>query len=351
MNSPQGDASGPRIDIHVRPGGIEIRQQRPAIVASLVGKPVAAALQLVPALLPICGKAQSVAASRAVTAARMQVESTDQQVAYARQLWWEQALAAAWRCTIDWPDLLGEPRQLATLKRVRQAKSERELGAMLQQLVPGLEDITGIDGLLDWVGKGSAVPARVAHQAMDTGQASGGWVPLTVSGLDTLQHIAANAFAQEAFDALDPEGSPREVGPLAMSRDALIAELHRESVSPVLARILAQVLDMRVIYRALCSGTEARSDSHGWSAQPGIGIAMTARGPVFHRVRLDPADPETVADWRVLAPTDWHFGPRGPVVRELRELGELASPAAMRLLIASFDPCAPWSLHTEQGDG
>ncbi len=81
-------------------------------------------------------------------------------------------------------------------------------------------------------------------------------------------------------------------------------------------------------------------------AQPwlGIGSAMTARGPVFHRICLGEAD--TVVDWRVLAPTDWHFAPGGPAAREL---GELGTPTAMRLLIASYDPCAPWTLHTDQG--
>lgn len=346
VNPAQGEIAGPGIDIHIRPGEIEVRQRRPAVVASLVGKRVESALQLVPVLLPVCGQAQSVAASRAIAAARAQEESTEQQLENARRLWREQAMAAAWRCTVDWPDLLGEPRQLDALKRIRRAREDREIGAMLRQLVPGLEEVMSIDSLLEWVGDGGSSAARIARLAIDTEYGARDETAAGDSSIDALVQAAGAALAQDPFDPLDPEGSPREVGPLAMARDTLTAEIGRHTGSLTLARLLAQVLDQRVIYRALHSDRAEVNENYRWAGPggSGVGCAITARGPVFHRVRLDV---DRIADWRVLAPTDWHFGPRGPVVRDLREL---STPEAMRLLVVSYDPCAPWSLHID-GEG
>jgi hypothetical protein len=341
VNPQQGDAPGPRIDIHIRPEGIAISQQRPAIAAALAGRPVAEALQLVPTLLPICGQAQLVAAQRAVAAALGRAVSPQQQAEQAGRLWREQALAAAWRCAVDWPDLLDEPRQLATLRDIRSATSDRALGAGLGDLVPGLDQVTCIEDLFDWIEQGNSMACRLARRAMAI--VAGAGPGLSLVSPEALAAAAARAFAREPFDPLDPEGGPCEVGPLAMARDALVPELPAATGQPVLARVLAQILDMRAICRALRDATPADSDGDSRSDQPGTGTgsALTARGPVWHQVRLHPAETDRVADWRVLAPTDWHFGPRGPV---RRDLAGLAEPAAMRLLIASYDPCAPWTL-------
>ncbi len=346
MNRTQDKVTEPGIDIYVGTGDVAIRQRRPAVAASLVGRDVESALQLVPGLLPVCGQAQSVAAGRAVAAARAQPQSAEQRAADERCLRREQALAAAWRCTVDWPDLLGEPRQLDTLKRVRQASADPELASLLQELAPGLDQVTNVQELLAWIDDGGSVPARVAGLALDAPPGAGNSCTGTDASPEALAQAAEQALAQEPFNPLDPAGGPREVGPLAMGRDAMIAQLKESVDNPVLARLLAQVLDLRVIYRALRQPAPAPKEYPGWAGTDGsgLGCAITARGPVFHRVRLDA---DTVTDWRVLAPTDWHFSPDGPVARELRHL---ATPAAMRLLIVSFDPCAPWSLHLN-GEG
>jgi hypothetical protein len=76
---------------------------------------------------------------------------------------------------------------------------------------------------------------------------------------------------------------------------------------------------------------------------PGEAIAWCemARGLLLHWVRL--AADGTVADYRVLAPTEWNFHPQGALARALEALapGERASAEA---LAAAFDPCVPFSL-------
>jgi Ni,Fe-hydrogenase I large subunit len=127
-----------------------------------------------------------------------------------------------------------------------------------------------------------------------------------------------------------------------MARDPLIARHAGEFAATLAGRLQALVVDLRQIVSALReNGTASAQDVHAWreSANTGTGRATTARGPVFHQVTLDPRD--KVLQWRAVAPTDWHFAPRGPVARAL---GPGVVNTAARLAIAGFDPCAPWTL-------
>jgi len=340
---------GPRIDIHLGLEGVDIRQQRPAIARALVGLPVEAALARIPTLLPICGTAQAVAAARAVEAARGEEESREQFSLRENSLWREQALAAAWRLSVDWPDLLGEARRMELLKRVYRAAGDSECCAALGQMIEGLDPIDDIDGLQGWVRDSDNLAARVIRLAQGSGPIdSAEPIPAPSRDSAALRAIASEALAWEPFDPLDPAGSPQEVGPLAMGRDPLARELKTSVGSTVVSRLLGQLLDARVISGA---GKSARDPGHtpagAWTvpAGGGVGCAVTARGPVFHRVVLTG---DTVADWRVLAPTDWHFSPRGPVASRLTAMaGQTRERVA--ILVTSYDPCAPWALHSATG--
>lgn len=339
MTSPSGEALAPHIDIAVHDGEVVITQQRPALVSSLAGMPVAPALALIPTLLPICGQAQSLAAQRAVAAARGQAE-------VAAQPWREQAFAAAWRLAIDWPELLGEAHRMDILGRVHRAPDERARAAALRLAIPGLDAVQNLDQLLHWVRTNDCVAARVARLALDVDHPE--FAVHCLNG-DALAALAGESLAVEDFDAQDPGDRPLEVGPLAMARDPLVAELQAELAAGVPARVLAQILDTRVICRGLDSTAGAgEPETHTWSAADGVGMgrAITSRGPVFHRVCLDGGADAAVVDWRVLAPTDWHFAAGGPVALALPQM---ASNEAMKLLVTSYDPCAPWSLHAGEG--
>jgi Ni,Fe-hydrogenase I large subunit len=76
-----------------------------------------------------------------------------------------------------------------------------------------------------------------------------------------------------------------------------------------------------------------RLEGHGYAA------VETPRGRLYHLVRLDgPA----IADYRLLAPTEWNFHPQGPFAAMLRGscIGE-GETAKLRIakLAALFDPC------------
>jgi hypothetical protein len=333
------EPAAPHIRIEVDRGEVTIRQQRPAVLSSLVGKPVAAALPLVSALLPVCGQAQSVAAGRAVAAARRTAAAEG--AGQARRLLREQAFAAAWRNCVDWPDLLGEERTMADLGAVHRAGQDATRAAALARLAPGLAEVRTLDQLLAWVAAGGCVGARVAQLALGTGRPLAAVRCLAGAPLCA---IAAQALGREPFDPLQPWDGPVDVGSLAMARDPLVAVVQEQLGTTILARLLAQLLDTRFICGALAdTGAEMEAPADSWriAERTGIGRAITARGPVFHRITLAADGACSVADWRVLAPTDWHFSAAGPVAGGLRGMEDAQ---AMRLLVASYDPCAPWSL-------
>jgi hypothetical protein len=67
-----------------------------------------------------------------------------------------------------------------------------------------------------------------------------------------------------------------------------------------------------------------------------LGWCEMARGLVIHWVRLDAQG--AVADYRVLAPTEWNFHPAGALAQALARLDPQDADAA-RTLAAAYDPC------------
>ncbi|MEE4191435.1 MAG: hypothetical protein V2I66_07640, partial [Halieaceae bacterium] len=154
--------------------------------------------------------------------------------------------------------------------------------------------------------------------------------------------LAQSALDATDFNPLEPAGAGIEVGPLAMQRHPMIVELTTDARYGALSRrLLAQLLDTLVIARNLRGEPSTHSVSD-WTLAKGLGLgcAVTARGPVFHRVMLDNGG--RVHQWRVLAPTDWHFAPGGPLEQEAGRLALDDEP--LRLLVLGLDPCAPWTL-------
>lgn len=109
------------------------------------------------------------------------------------------------------------------------------------------------------------------------------------------------------------------------------------------SRFIAMGAALRTMAFAL-SGAEANlgdSGTEGHLAErEGFAAVETARGRLYHWVRLDRAD--RVEAYEILAPTEWNFHPAGPFAAML--LGaRIGSGAAARLrigrLAAVFDPC------------
>ena len=91
---------------------------------------------------------------------------------------------------------------------------------------------------------------------------------------------------------------------------------------------------------------ELKTDVNSRGLAVGIGISQVeaARGRLVHRVELERA---LVRSYRILAPTEWNFHPRGVLVQGLtglqaRTQAELNRRAAS--LINAIDPCVGYQL-------
>jgi hypothetical protein len=80
----------------------------------------------------------------------------------------------------------------------------------------------------------------------------------------------------------------------------------------------------------------AQDEASGW----GVAAVDSARGRLYHALRLDSAG--RIADYRIVAPTEWNFHRDGPLARLLRGARIGAGTAAKRRierLAFVFDPC------------
>ncbi len=333
----------PQIEITQRADGVAIAQQRPTVTGILGGLGLEEALLRIPLLLPICGHAQGIAAQRAASAARN--EPDPYAVEHTRQLWREQAVAAAWRLAIDWPACVEAERDIALFKAVQQADGPEALATHLLQLLPGLISIENLTDLARWLANSDCTAERVVRRARELeSRMATAPVPSLLAG-EALQAIAQTALGEPGFDPLAPKAAGIDIGPLAMRRHPLVEQLTASGDYGALSRrLVAQLLDTLVIAGHLLDEQSTYPVS-AWPLGKGIGMgrAITARGPVFHRVELDE---DKVSAWRVLAPTDWHFAPCGPLEHEARTLAP--DEEQLRLLVLGFDPCAPWSIASEE---
>lgn len=341
MDERLSGSNSPHIDIVRSAGAIVIRQHRPMVLSHLAGLGVDRALAMVPTLLPVCGVAQSVAAQRAVEAARGQ-DGAGQEPLRQQQLWREQALSAAWRLAVDWSDLLSVPRDMAWLKAVRDGSNEA-IVQLLDTALAGLNAVDTIENLATWADASDSSAAAMARQGLAcAGETAHEYPQIQALQGETLSVRARALLASADFDPAAAMPRAVEVGPLAMRRDALTGAVLEQFGPGTGSRLLALLLDMRHILAGLAGSPPPEEDvPRAWpeGGQVGTGCARTARGPVFHRVELD--GEERVRHWRALAPTDWHFAAGGPVAAALAGCDD---DAQGRLTVASFDPCAPWAL-------
>lgn len=131
-------------------------------------------------------------------------------------------------------------------------------------------------------------------------------------------------------------GAVPDTGPWTRIHDP-----HPRTVLTAWDRLVARVVDL---LRLAAPGGERWLQAGGMALATGEGMAWTemARGLLVHWVRLEAVGevPARVAAYRVLAPTEWNFHPRGTLAQALHTLppGPVSHDAAARLAVA-FDPC------------
>lgn len=308
MRAPTFDAGAVSVSLiwcdgHAR--NVVVRVARPAATNLLCHRPAEEALHLLPTLYGICGAAQGLAARLALAAARgaAQAPAVDAAVlAEARR-------EHLWRLSLDWPQMLGLPRLEALFLAGRRHFHHDELAAWAADALPGpcglIEAAIAALPPLPAPQNAPLLPALSAAQTLDL------W-----------PRLDADFAAAPTY-----RGLPATTGALARHPELADKE-------PLTARVLARAADLATTSSGLGCASAA-------TVAAGIGRAAveTARGLLLHEVVLDG---ERIADYVIVAPTEWNFHPAGMLHAWLdgaaaATQAELAAAAAR--LVLAFDPC------------
>ncbi len=357
-----------RIDIRLRRVGdaapsVEIRSSRPQLAQKLMaGRTPDAAADMAGLLFSLCGKAQRIAALAACEAARGQTLPDEVAGQRERDVLVELAQEHAWRLLLNWPEQAGRSPDMPSLLLLRQSSGKPErfantlenlLGTVLLGESPEqwlARDLTGFDL---WRRAGLTLVAKLfadLGDGPDPGASHGALLP-ALADLDdaAARELAGRALAEPAFCATPTwQDAPAETGALARAgnQPPLAAWIARRGRGAG-ARLLARLLELAELPQRL--GVEAGSGGRArvvrsWALSENLGMAgvETSRGLLIHVVRLNEGK---VADYRIIAPTEWNFHPAGPLAQALAGLGTGAGlEAAARLVSQSLDPCVAYGV-------
>jgi coenzyme F420-reducing hydrogenase alpha subunit len=201
-------------------------------------------------------------------------------------------------------------------------------------------DLAGLDA---WIRQGATLPARLfgtLGDGPDTGISQAELLPdLPEWNQEMATALAHRALEDMAFCAVpDWRGAPAETGAIARThRQPLVAEWMAQRGRGMGARLMARLYELADLPRRMQAG--GTRSIRAWSIGEGVGIAgvETSRGLLFHVASLHDGK---VADYRILAPTEWNFHPAGPLAQALSGLNAPEGLDALaRMVSRSLDPC------------
>jgi hypothetical protein len=257
-----------------------------------------------------------------------------------------------WRALIDWARALGEPANphaLADIRRALDADGDQPPAAargLVEQHVFGMpaaewllaQDLQEFDR---WLHRGDTAAARllagIRREQSSLGASKVALMPC--SRRNALLRDVGAAVARDENFARAPEwnGQPAETGALArLSEDALVSDLVIHFGRCALARFAARLRELAALLTAATApaiGGMALGPAHG------LGWVENARGLLVHYVALDA---ERIDAYRIVAPTEWNFHPRGALARGLEATSAESESGLKRgamLLVQSLDPC------------
>jgi Ni,Fe-hydrogenase I large subunit len=355
--------------------GVDVRSSRPfAATRVLAGKTPAAAVAIVPKLFAVCGGAQGAAAASALAAAGATgVEAERTRNEHGVML--EAMQEYFWRLLIDWPQAMGEEAVATPVASVRHriaataraadgrstlgdAAAMQALGAMLSRIaaqsIYGMApadwlDQEGVPALESWIARGATACAKLLDRMIAElpalGRTDVQLMPAPRS--DALRSVIVPALDRDPHYARAPtwDGLPAETGALARVRaHPLVAALADSAGHTAATRYLARLVDLALMLGEL-AGAPRAADALPWvqafavGEADGLAAVQTARGLLLHRARIAEG---RVADYRIVAPTEWNFHPDGALARGLVGMdaaSEIALQRQAMLAVQALDPC------------
>lgn len=331
---------------------VEIDSTRPHVAGRVLeGRHWRAASKTVPLLFSICGRSQAIASALACATAQGMDPTPDRIRAHTRAVTMEVVEEYSLRALLDWPRALGEPANSRAMADIRRALDATRDGipatarALVEQHVFGVAaewllalDLQGFDR---WSRRGDTPAARLLAAAR-FGQPSFGASEVSLmpcSRRDALLKEVGAAVGHDESFARTPQwnGQPAETGALArLCQDTLVSDLVKRFGRTALARFVARLRELAALL------TEATTPALGGmtlGSGRGLGWVENARGLLVHYVALDG---ERIETYRIVAPTEWNFHPRGALARGL-EAASAESEADLKrhamLLVQSLDAC------------
>ena len=298
----------------------QVASQRPQVARILKGRQADEAATLVPLVFALCGRAQRAAARLAVSAARGAESPPRLAPDVAREVMREHL----WRWLLDLPVLFGMPPLRDQFSTAVQAVDAGR-GEAVQGLLAAPEIIRLIEAIetLEQPPLGAVALLHVASARTSLVE----WPRLNEALCRTPtwrgQAAETGAYARRTGDPAPFSGA-------------------------FAARWLARLAELES-WAAGAQTVGAGGTASAVPVVPGVGRALveTARGLLMHEVVLEG---DRVADYRIVAPTEWNFHPQGPlsgwlVGRPCSDEPDLRGFAAQA--VAALDPCVRWDLTLE----
>ncbi len=355
-----------RIDVTIELHGtdapaIKIASSRPRLARKLMtGATPKAAAERAGLIFSLCGKAQRIAAEMACEAARGIAPDEAVLAERTRRVMVELAQEQVWQLLVNWPRLMSMQPDMPTLIGLRQ--SAQDPTAFMSALQALLRDVLLGEDVEQWLARGLVgFDAWRGQARTPTAEMFRAWSPADDHGIcDTqllppLQQMSAEHCVDLARRALADEdfcgqpqwrGRPAETGAVSRLREhpllrAWIAARGRGSG----ARQLARLLELAGLPQQFHAASQPLAHGYGLAENTGMSAIETSRGLLIHVVRL--AD-GLVADYRIVAPTEWNFHPAGALAEALADLSDAVAVADIaaraRAICQSLDPCVAFGV-------
>lgn len=300
-----------------RVSAVQISSKRPDVAVVLRGRTADQAVQLFPLLFALCGQAQARAAALALAAARGEecVPQLDPDVQR------EVIREHLWRCLLDLPPLQGEDA------------FQQEFVSAMKWIAEG--NCAELHALLN-SSRIASLPQRL-HQIEGSHPISDRLLPR----LDARRSLAEWPRLSAKFCRLpDWRGMSAETGAIARRQQT------EEKIKSLFFSRWRARLDELMEWTAGDVQIGAGGTVSAVPVAGGIGRSLveTARGILMHEIVLDG---ERIADYLIVAPTEWNFHPQGTLADQL--LGQNAEDRDalqqhVTRTVAALDPCVPWEL-------
>lgn len=401
-----------RIHLHRRPEGLAVAIASSRLLGAsrvFIGKGPAETARALPSLFSVCAMAQAVACASACEIALGQTP-TGALIRVRRLLVdVETAREHLWRLLLDWPTFLGEMPQGPAMARVMAAWNQLNsaLAAGSNPLLPGsprpqpdlkaasaaltslsevtreqvlglapaewLADNPNASALHRWTLAIDTPAARLLREVASQDWSTLGRAPMRPLPPLTNAALEARLQGPEADDFIARPhwaGAPAESSPFTRQLgQALISDLNQAQGNGLMTRLAVQLVELARILAGLpirlATLDEAKGDGGASDSEapkrlqspatleaklpPGVGLAQVqaARGLLVHRVALQEG---RVADYRILAPTEWNFHPQGVAALGLATLPSTDDRTLLQLaglFVTALDPCVAYDVHLD----